>query len=234
MMRKMMFSLALVTAIGGAACSKATPARFEQGIKVRAEGKATVAWGTYVLTLNETASGATRADADRAAQHALSTITAAISDAIPAARVSVGQSVLRAGPVGGQTRVFMTATVRVSSTADLTTAMQSVLSLSASTGCCGWLVELEANADPAYLAAARKDAVAAARKQADAIARAAGLKAGKILAIHEIESHAPRQRRLGSRPLTAEGIQAFLDTIAHRATTTSESLVMLEVRFAIA
>ena len=234
MVRKALIPLALVAALAGAACSKNVPAGFEQGIKVTAAGKATVTWNTYVLTLNEIANGADRPEADRKAQDALSTVTTAIRAAVPTARVTVGRSVLLAGPVQGRTRVRMPADIRVSSTADLTTAMRTVLRLSAATGCCGWFVQLEANADPNYSTAARSDAIRSARAHAQQIARAAGLKVGAIAAIREVESHKPGARRLGSQPLTDAGIQAFLNTIAHRSTTTSEELVTLEVRFAIA
>jgi len=234
MIRKLLIPLALVAALGAAACSKDVPAGFERGIDVTAAGHAMVKWDTDALSLNAIGSGKDRAAADASASQQLSTISAALRTSVPAAKISIGKSFLRYTPASDQVHVTVTATVRVTNTDDLEAVLRKVLELSPTTGCCGWTLKVEAAPKSAYLAAARKDALAAARMKALEIARAANVGVGKPVAIREIASHQPTYRPIGSRPLSEAGIASFLQALHQRPVTSSEELVTLDVRFEIA
>jgi uncharacterized protein YggE len=223
----------VVLAVAGTACSRKAVALHDQGIAVEASGRATVAWDSFAVTLNEFAIASTKRLATAHADEAIRRTLDAVRAAVPSATTKAGNASERTAPGVSGVRVYERATVRVRGIDAVERVLRVVLELSPSTGCCGWVVAVSPTRSSSLVAAAREDALQDARAQALKLADESGVKIGKPLAISEPTELWPSPRNIGSRPLSMKGLGSFLEAIRSQPATTETKLVMLNVRFAI-
>ncbi len=233
MSRRILTLVAVLALFGSASCSRSpSSAGRNDGLVVTTNGSATVAWEPLVV-LTANGRGDTKTEAFAEVRLVLETLTGAAKRAVPGATITVNEAVQYS-----LSRSVATATQRLVVDAGSLAAAESVLkavfATKAERSCCVWRVILRPLLGSSVMQAARKDALHGAGAEARELASAAGVKVGKILAIHEGASTYPRNQSLPERSFNPSGLQLMMEDLRAHPPTSEHDLVSLEVRFAIA